>query len=71
MVLDFIFDGFLCISMVCIMQNHKNLVLSPFWEILSKNGPIFAEKWVPETLNRDIWYFTFLNRSQEPNDLET
>ena len=43
MVLDFIIDGFSYTFMVCIMQNAKNMILSPFWEILSKNGPIFAK----------------------------
>ena len=36
MVLDFIFGGFSCISMVCIIKNPKMWYISRFWEILSK-----------------------------------
>ena len=70
MVLDFIFDGFHVSLWFASCKTTKNLVLTPFWEILSKKGQ-FLPKMGPETLNCDIWYFTFFNRSQEPNDLET
>ena len=59
MVLEFIFYGFSCNSMVCIIQNHKNLVLSPFWEILSKNGPIFSENGSRDFKSRYLIFHVF------------
>ena len=70
MVLDLVFDGFLCISMVCIIQNPKIPGSYPISGNIKQTRQ-FLSKMGPETLNCDIWYFTFLNRSQEPNDLET
>ena len=48
MVLDVISDGFLCISAVCIIKNHK--------------GPKFGQKWANFELLRifqtcRIWFF--------------
>ena len=43
MVLDFVFDGF-CVSLW--FESYKTQkcgIFSRFWEILSKNGPIFSK----------------------------
>ena len=47
MVLDLIFDGFSCIAMVCIMQNHKKLGTWTILGNIEQKRANFCRKWVP------------------------
>ena len=51
MVLDLVFDGFSCISMVCNMQNHKVCEIFRILRNIEEKQANFCQKWVPELKN--------------------
>ena len=46
MVLDLVFDGFSCISMVCTMQNPKICGIFRILGNIKQKWPNFYQKWV-------------------------
>ena len=47
MVLDLVFDGFSCISMVCFIQNPKIPGSYPISGNIKQKWANFCQKWVP------------------------
>ena len=47
MVLDLVFDGFSCISMVCTVQNPKILGIFKIMGNIKQKQADFCRKWVP------------------------
>ena len=48
MVLDLVFDGFSCISMVYIIQNLKMPDIFRIFENIGQKSANFCQKWVPK-----------------------